>query len=491
MKRFCIILVFFMSAIAAIIAGCGGDRPELFRAGVIAEDEFDPEVWGKIFPLQYESWLATGQMRPSGKSMYKKGWDDDKVVYDKLSEFPFLALLYNGWGFGVEYNEPRGHFFAIIDQLEIDPSRVKPGGVCLACKSPMHKTLTKQKGLAYLTANFTDAVNMIPEKLRKTGPACIDCHNSSDMTLRTNKLHIENGLKTIGKKNPTRQEMRLIVCGQCHNTYTVPRDANMKVAGDVQLPWSGSRWGAITIENIIKDLLKDSSRLEWKQNVTGFKMPFIRHPEFEMFTNGSIHFNAGLSCADCHMPYKRSGSYKISSHDLASPVKQDFTACAQCHTEGADWLRKQVFTTQERTISLLNRAGYANAVVAKLFEIANNHAAKGGSIDRGLYDRAKDYYMQAFLRLVFISAENSIGFHNSTEAGRVLGDSVAFANRAELLIRKALTDSGIRLPENVNLELNKYLTNRGKNKLNFRREQEFKDPYNNQRYFTTGESKGL
>ncbi|NLV67524.1 MAG: ammonia-forming cytochrome c nitrite reductase subunit c552, partial [Spirochaetes bacterium] len=115
MKRFCIILVFFMSAIAAIIAGCGGDRPELFRAGVIAEDEFDPEVWGKIFPLQYESWLATGQMRPSGKSMYKKGWDDDKVVYDKLSEFPFLALLYNGWGFGVEYNEPRGHFFAIID----------------------------------------------------------------------------------------------------------------------------------------------------------------------------------------------------------------------------------------------------------------------------------------------------------------------------------------------------------------------------------------
>jgi len=99
--------------------------------------------------------------------------------------------------------------------------------------------------------------------------------------------------------------------------------------------------------------------------------------------------------------------------------------------------------------------------------------------------------MQAFLRLVFISAENSIGFHNSTEAGRVLGDSVAFANRAELLIRKALTDSGIRLPENVNLELNKYLTNRGKNKLNFRREQEFKDPYNNQRYFTTGESKGL
>ena len=47
-----------------------------------------------------------------------------------------MALLFNGWGFGVEYNEPRGHYYMLIDQLEIDPSRLKAGGVCLTCKSP-------------------------------------------------------------------------------------------------------------------------------------------------------------------------------------------------------------------------------------------------------------------------------------------------------------------------------------------------------------------
>ncbi len=283
----------------------------------------------------------------------------------------------------------------------------------------------------------------------------------------------------------------MLACAQCHITYVVPRDSKMKVAGDVVLPWSGSKWGGITIENIIKDLLGNPDRLEWKQAVTGFSMPFIRHPEFEMFSNGSVHFNAGLVCADCHMPYQREGSYKISSHDLGSPVKQNFVACAQCHTEGADWLKKQVFTIQERTISLLNRAGYANASVAKLFEFTNAQIVKGVKIDQQAYAKAKEYYMQSFLRLVFISAENSCGFHNSSEAGRVLGDSVSFANKAEIILRKALADAKISVPESINLELGRYLKDRGKNKRNFRPEQEFKDPYGTQDYFTTSGSKGL
>ena len=47
-----------------------------------------------------------------------------------------MPLLFNGWGFGVEYNEPRGHHYMLIDQLEVDPSRLKAGGACLTCKTP-------------------------------------------------------------------------------------------------------------------------------------------------------------------------------------------------------------------------------------------------------------------------------------------------------------------------------------------------------------------
>ena len=91
----------------------------------IADNEIDPEVWGKAYPSEYELWKKTGEPTTVAKSVYKRGWDADKVVYDKLSEFPYMALLFNGWGFGVEYNEPRGHSYMLVDQQEVDPSRVK------------------------------------------------------------------------------------------------------------------------------------------------------------------------------------------------------------------------------------------------------------------------------------------------------------------------------------------------------------------------------
>ena len=61
-----------------------------------------------------------------------------------------MALLFNGWGFGVEYNEPRGHHYMLIDQLEIDPSRLKAGGVCLTCKTPYAPKLKKEMGAELL-----------------------------------------------------------------------------------------------------------------------------------------------------------------------------------------------------------------------------------------------------------------------------------------------------------------------------------------------------
>jgi nitrite reductase (cytochrome c-552) len=212
-------------------------------------------------------------------------------------------------------------------------------------------------------------------------------------------------------------------------------------------------------------------------------MPFIRHPEFELFSKSSVHWNAGVACADCHMPYSRVGSYKISDHDVTSPVKNDFKACKQCHTESADWLKKQVFAIQDRTTSLIIRAGYATATTAKLFELIHSHQKKGLEINRDLYEQSVYFYKNAFLRLVFISAENSAGFHNSSEAGRILADSVAFAGKSESLLRQILARGGIPVPEKIDLELLKYLNDRGKKKLQFKKNQQVKDPFDIQKYF--------
>ncbi len=474
-----------------ILFACGPSTVEPLKVGSIPKDEVDPEEWGKVYPLEYESWLKTKEPKPAGLSKYRKGWDDDKIIYDKLSQFPFAALLYHGWGFGIEYNEPRGHFYALIDQIEIDPSRTGPGGVCLACKTPYYKQMSEKHGMKYLKTPFKDAVNMLPEKNRELGPACFDCHESETMGLSTNKTHITNGLKMIGKKKLTRQESRTITCAQCHMTYYVPRDKKGKVAGDIAVPWTDCEWSDISIEKIVKDLMTDYKREEWTQKVTGFRMPYIRHPEFEMFSRSSVHWNANIACADCHMPYKRVGAYKISDHDVTSPLKAELKSCNQCHTESATWLKKQVETIQDRTISLLNRAGYATATAAKLFEMLHKEQLKGKKFDNTLYNKAKNFYKKAFIRINFVGAENSTGFHNPTEAARILGDSLAYANKTESMLRQMLTKRGVNVPEIVNLELKKYLNSRGKKKLGFKANQEVEDPYNIQKEFLPDKFKGI
>ena len=143
-----------------------------------------PRQWGQVYPLEYDSWLKTKDPKPAGKSKYKKGYDTDLVIYDKISEFPYMALLFNGWGFGIEYNEPRGHHYMLIDQLEIDPSRLKAGGVCLSCKSPYAPKLEKEMGLNYFKDPYLDVHAKIPAPYQKLGVTCVDCHDNKTMGLK-------------------------------------------------------------------------------------------------------------------------------------------------------------------------------------------------------------------------------------------------------------------------------------------------------------------
>ena len=484
MKNAKIIALFlFIAGISAvIILSCSPQKAEMVRPVMIVDNDYEPADWGKAYPVNYELWKKTGEPSAAGKSKYKRGFDADRITYDKLSEYPYMALLFNGWGFGAEYNEPRGHFYMVMDQLDVDQGRVKAGGVCLTCKTPYAPKMEKEMGKDYYGKPYKEVHAMIPDQHKKLGVACIDCHDNRDMSLRISReFTLTKALTAMGvdTQKLSRQEMRSIVCAQCHVTYSIPKDADMHSTG-LFFPWQGSTMGSISVENVIKKLRSDPSFGEWKQSVTGFKLAFIRHPEFELFSNNSVHWKAGAACADCHMPYTRVGSSKVSDHRITSPLKNDMKACMQCHTETVEWLRNQVIAIQDRTVSLMMRAGYSTAVVAKLFEKVNTVQESGKNIDKALYDKAKDYYEEAFYRVVFIGAENSVGFHNPTEAQRNLGDAVAFAEKAEGLLRQALAKAGVDTPIKVDLELDKYVNGRGQKKLAFQKKMEFKDPYGTQ-----------
>lgn len=469
-------LVAVALAAAAVGQGCAPKKAEPVRTADIPDGTVDPAQWGKVYPVEYELWKKTGEPNTPGLSKYKKGNDGRRI--DKLDEFPFLALLYNGWGMGNEYTEPRGHLHMIDDQLAIDPARYKAGGTCLTCKTPYAPILQQRLGKNYFAAPYKEVLAQIPKEHQTLGVSCIDCHNNRDMSLKISRgFTLGKALETLGvdQAKLTQQDMRSLVCAQCHVTYSITKDAEMKSTG-VFFPWQGGKWGKITVEDIIKELRNNPPSGEWTQSVTGFKLAFIRHPEFELFSNNSVHWQAGAACSDCHMPYTKVGTAKVSDHRIMSPLKNGLKACQQCHAESPEWLRNQVIAIQDRTMSQFIRTGYATATVAKLFEMANKAQAAGKPIDKELYAQARDHYEEAFYRVVFISAENSIGFHNPTEAMRILGDAANHAGKAEGLLRQALTKAGVNVPAKIDLELAKYVNNRGAKKLMFKPEDEIKDP---------------
>jgi nitrite reductase (cytochrome c-552) len=65
-----------------------------------------------------------------------------------------------------------------------------------------------------------------------------------------------------------------------------------------------------------------------------------------------------------------------------------------------------------------------------------------------------------------------------------MGDAIRFASKSEGLLRQILAAGGISVPEKIDLELPKYLDNRGTKKLMFKKDQEFSDPFGLEALFT-------
>jgi nitrite reductase (cytochrome c-552) len=140
---------------------------------------------------------------------------------------------------------------------------------------------------------------------------------------------------------------------------------------------------------------------------------------------------------------------------------------------------------------LLLRAGYATAAAAKIIEAVNAAQAQGKTIDANLYQQGKLLYEQAFYRVNFVGAENSVGFHNPQEAERICGDAVAMAGKCAALMREAAAKAGATIPADVNLDLAKYLQKRGLKELNFQPQEMFTDPFGIQSMLTPEASLGL
>lgn len=447
--------VVVLVAFAAFVAAIGGvalltniierkqeARDPFFRVVELTDDTDDPEIWGKNFPLQYDGYKRTvDQVRTrfGGSEAVQRtpGEADPRsiVAQSRLEEDPRLKTMWDGYAFAVDFREERGHAYMLDDQTYTERQQVTlQPGTCVNCHASAYNAY-KRLGGGDIVKGFNELNKMPYFEARKevTHPvACIDCHDSQTMQLRVTRPAFMEAIRYVKasqgvqnfevNRDASRQEMRTYVCGQCHVEYYF-KGAEKTLT----YPWQNG----LKIENMLTyyDTVKHK---DWVHAQTGADVLKAQHPEFEMYNQG-IHARAGVSCADCHMPYTREGALKISNHHVQSPLLSLNMSCQTCHKATEDELRFRVETIQTRTFNLRNLA--MDALVQLINDLRSAR-------ERGLTDQqlaaARDFQRKAQFYLDFVEAENSMGFHAPAESARILAESMNFTRMGQV----ALRDSG-------------------------------------------------
>lgn len=417
-------------------------RNPFYRVVELTDDTVDPEVWGKNFPLQYDGYKRTvDQVRTrfggsEAVAQTPGGADPRSVVaQSRLEDDPRLKTMWDGYAFAVDFREERGHAYMLDDQTFTQRQQVvQQPGTCINCHASAYAAY-KQLGGGDIFKGF-DALNKMPyveARKQVTHPvACIDCHDSQTLQLRVTRPAFMNAIRQVKaaqgvqdfdvNRDATRQEMRTFVCGQCHVEYYFKGSEKT-----LTYPWQNG----LKVENITAyyDAVQHK---DWTHAQTRANVLKAQHPEFEMYSQG-IHARAGVSCADCHMPYTREGAMKISSHHVRSPLLTINMSCQTCHKASEEELKFRVETIQERTFNLRNLA--MDALVQLIGDL--KAATEQGLADDKLA-APRDFQRKAQFYLDFVEAENSMGFHAPEEAARILGESINFTRMGQVSLR----DSG-------------------------------------------------
>jgi nitrite reductase (cytochrome c-552) len=415
-------------------------RNPFFRVVELTDDTEDPAEWGKNFPLQYDDYLrTTDQVRTrygGSEALPRTPTEADPrsiVAQSRLEEDPRLKTMWAGYAFARDFREERGHAYMLEDQTftERQHAAAQPG-TCLHCHASVYVPY-KTAGNGDLMAGF-EKLNPLPfaeAREHVTHPvACIDCHDSQSLELRITRPGFIEGMRALKagqgvedydvNKMATRQEMRSFVCAQCHVEYYFKGQEKR-----LTYPWHKG----LKVEDMLA-YYDEVGHRDWIHAETGAAVLKAQHPEFELWSQG-IHARSGVSCADCHMPYKRVGAHKISDHHVRSPLLNISKACQTCHKWPETELLERVETIQSRTYEMRNVAMDA------LVELINDLkvAREAGRPDSELA-AARDYQRKAQFYLDFIEAENSMGFHAPQEAVRILGHSIDFTRKGQAALRR-------------------------------------------------------
>jgi nitrite reductase (cytochrome c-552) len=391
----------------------------------IAAMEPDSSKWGINYPNQYDTFLKTEtnaiDTTYGGSSQFS--W---------LERDPRQVILFAGYPFSKDYNDDRGHANALDDvratkRLNLNDEDPKhTPATCYSCKSSDNPGLWDELGMeAYDKMSFNE---MTPNINNSIG--CSNCHEAGTMRLIVTNPALAEALEGQGKDwtTFTRQEMRTVVCANCHVEYYFKGDGKY-----LTFPWEKG-----TTVDAMLEYYEEYGFKDWAYPETETPMLKAQHPEYEFFTAGSTHYNAGVACADCHMPYVRDGASKFSSHDVHSPLLNAEESCGQCHTD-TQYVTSRVAVIQEQVAT--TKLETEDAIIDAINAI--KAAVAAGNADPALLDEARKLHREAQFMWDIVSAENSTGFHNPEYALKLLAESTNRARQAQMLAAQSIGDTAL------------------------------------------------
>jgi nitrite reductase (cytochrome c-552) len=392
-------------------APAGAEKPT-----AISDAETDPAVWGKIYPLQYNSYLKSKEMAAS-----PTGFGGSIKVQKSVMQ-PEMLMNFKGNAFSKDYSEDRGHPYSMDDLKE--SKRVTPitPGSCMTCKTSNLRNIYKDMGWNYAKTPLAELLPVIKHTI-----ACANCHDPQGMQLRVSNpaFIVAMGKRGIDVAKAPRQDMRSYVCGQCHSEYFLEPKTSRVI-----FPWDKG----LKPQEIYAyyQNLPSGFEMDWQHPDSQARMLKAQHPDFELATNG-FHGKMGLACANCHMPSVQEGGVQYSSHWVTSPLKHIQASCRTCHQQDEPLILERVKTKQNDVFQLLHTAGQT---IARAHE-ALGKAGAAPKVNKAELGKARELLRNAQWLWDFFAAENSMGFHNADEAQGTLKQSNDLAKQAIGMARKA------------------------------------------------------
>lgn len=430
-----ILVVFLLGLLASSIINRKNEAKYKYVPQVdIGENEPRNEVWGKNYPQEYQSYLQTSD---TTFSSYQGGG----AMRDVLEEDPRLVVLWAGYGFSKDYSQGRGHYYAIEDihnTLRTGAPKGEGDGpmpsTCWTCKSPDVPRLMNEIGVTeFYSGKWADKGHEVVNPI-----GCADCHDSKTMKLQITRPALVEAFESMGKDitKATHQEMRSLVCAQCHVEYYF----NKNLPGKEGVPYLVFPWkNGFSAENM-EQYYDDIDFQDWTHDISKAPMLKAQHPGYEVFMTG-VHADRGVSCADCHMPYKSEGGQKYTDYHIQSPLNNTANACQVCHREETTKLVANVYERQQKfnesRLKLEDFLVKAHIEAGKCWELgATTEQMKAILTD----------IRHAQWRWDYAAASHGGSFHSPVESARVVASGLVIAQEARVKLARMLAELGHNKP---------------------------------------------